>query len=150
MKDNRFWTKVDKSGECWIWKGCIGKEWGYGSLGRHKRTWLAHRWAWTLTYGAIPTGKLICHHCDNPPCVNPEHLFIGTDKDNANDRDQKGRHGKALGEKNPHAKLSANKIRSIRKLCADGLSQSKVAKLFGVTQGSIHLIVSRKQWRHIT
>jgi hypothetical protein len=95
----RFWQHVDMSGglfACWPWTGATF-HWGHGAVKVNGRPWGAHRIAWELTRGPIPDGLLICHHCDNPPCCNPAHLFVGTHThlDNVRDMDAKGRRGKA-------------------------------------------------------
>jgi hypothetical protein len=91
--EDRFWAKVDKSGECWVWTG--SRNWaGYGYLGAvrgHGRQLAAHRVSWELANGSIPEGLHVLHHCDNPPCVRPEHLFVGTRSDNLSDAGRKGR-----------------------------------------------------------
>lgn len=89
----RFWAHVDVSGgkdQCWPWRGPINSS-GYGVFKFHADIYLSHRFAWELTNGKIPDGMFVCHHCDNPPCCNPAHLFIGTPKDNAQDAMKKGR-----------------------------------------------------------
>lgn len=89
--EQRFWAKVDTSGDCWEWQGRRFPT-GYGGFYAGGRVnWYAHRFVWTLVNGAIPQGMHVCHHCDNPPCVRPDHLFLGTPKDNMRDRDRKGR-----------------------------------------------------------
>src|SRR3989304_7134143 len=90
MKVEDFWKHVDKSSDCWIWKGCTAQGYGFPRLhgNGHVR---AHRLAWELTYGLIPQGKWVLHHCDNPPCVRPDHLFLGTVQDNMRDAALKGR-----------------------------------------------------------
>lgn len=87
----RFWSKVDTSGACWNWTAAIDKA-GYGRISGPQRTMLyAHRTAWELTYGAIPPGLFVCHHCDNRRCVNPKHLFVGSSYQNTHDMLAKNR-----------------------------------------------------------
>lgn len=86
----RFWDKVHKTETCWEWSGQRTAQ-GYGRIKIGLQPVVAHRWMWEQEYGPIPDGTLVCHHCDNPPCVRPEHLFLGTHADNAHDRNYKGR-----------------------------------------------------------
>src|SRR4030043_361681 len=88
--EKRFWNKVNKTDDCWIWTAyCNKKE--YGCFKFQDKSELAHRVSWIIHNGPIPNGLHVLHKCDNPPCVRPDHLFLGTDKDNANDRISKGR-----------------------------------------------------------
>jgi len=90
----RFWDKVDKTGECWIWTASKYLN-GYGQFRFDGKNWGAHRMAWLLTNGEIPDGMLVCHTCDNPSCIRPAHLFIGTQKQNMRDCIDKGRQYRA-------------------------------------------------------
>lgn len=101
MLTERFWEKVDKSGECWVWTGARDDVNGYGMFRLDGRTRRAHRLAWEDQHGAIPAGSLLCHHCDNPPCLRSEHLYIGTQKDNMRDLVLAG-HYNALKVRCPH------------------------------------------------
>lgn len=98
---SRFWAKVDQrsADECWEWTAYRNDK-GYGRIGRTggKAHFLAPRVSWTIAFGDIPDGLIVCHHCDNPPCVNPAHLFLGTHKDNADDRETKGRSSWLIAE----------------------------------------------------
>jgi hypothetical protein len=92
--DCRFWSKVIKSDKCWTWTGAINKHTGYGTIGlgrRSGKTRGAHRVSWELAHGPIPEGLYVCHRCDNKRCVRPDHLFLGTAEDNAQDALRKGR-----------------------------------------------------------
>jgi hypothetical protein len=152
--EERFWAKVDKSDgddSCWIWKAGIRKD-GYGvfhpsALNRNK---VAHRFAYELTYGEIPDGLLACHKCDNHKCVNPKHIFLGTQRDNMRDMLAKGRNGtkRVTGESHHKAKLSNEKISYIRNRYAVGdIKQKDLAKEFGVSQTNISCIIRRTGWR---
>jgi len=133
----RFWSKVDKRGpaECWPWTGCTRD--GYGQLRVDGRTRMATHVSLLLATGEWPTMH-VCHTCDNPACVNPDHLFQGTNADNQTDKAAKGRAGK---------KLDREKVDAIR--AARGkLSQNRLAKLFGVSRTTIGLIQRNKTWNH--
>lgn len=93
--EERFWARVDRGDGCWEWRGCKKRN-GYGWVGVRKEQWVAHRLAWTFVNGPIPTGLHVCHRCDNPSCVRPDHLFIGSHADNMADMKAKGR-GRASG-----------------------------------------------------
>jgi len=134
----RFWDKVDvgKPDECWEWRA--SKRWGYGQHYMHECMWQAHRVAWILTFGAIPEGLLVCHHCDNPGCCNPYHLFLGTQADNLRDAARKGRLFK---------KLTEGDVEKIRKLLVEGDLQSyEIANLFDVHECVISHIKHGRTW----
>ena len=152
-----FWAKVDKSGECWEWTSCRNKQ-GYGQFGQER----AHRVAYSLTYGSIPTGLYVLHACDNPPCVNPVHLFLGTQLDNVADRDNKGRqakgdrHGYRLnpslvvrGSRNGSAKLTEEAVAEMRALLQSGWLLRELSHKYGISIMNASWIVNRRGWRHV-
>ena len=145
--EDRFWMRIEKTHTCWIWKG--GKNRGYGQIDVNNKLIYTHRFSWELHYGTIPNGLHVLHSCDNPSCVNPEHLFLGTHKDNMQDMVKKGRKAVILGEMWGHAKLSALDVIHIRELIARGEKQRVIAKDYGVRPATISLIHCRKNWKHI-
>ena len=147
----RFWAKVDKTGDCWPWMGGTYRG-GYGAFGvRAGETRHAHRVAWELANGPIPSGFFVCHHCDNRLCVNPSHLFLGTVQDNASDCRSKNRNWVAYGDRCGKAKLTKEQVSEIRRLYATGRYQQKdLAPMFDVDRTTIHRIVRQKRWNHPT
>lgn len=150
---DRFWRKVDKSGgpdACWPWLG-IHNEHGYGvfATGGHRTRYkLAHRIAWQLTHSPIPPGIIACHHCDNPPCVNPAHIFLGTQVENMADCKAKGR--TARGEHVRQAKITAEQVQAIRaRYAAGGVTNVQLAREYNLSQSAINLIINRKRWSHL-
>lgn len=132
---SRFWSKVDERGpdSCWPWTGSLTTQ-GYGQLKIKGKLWMAHRVAWRLLRGKIPKGQCVCHRCDNPPCVNPDHLFLGTHKDNSQDMAAKGRARQGR-------KFSDAQVRLIRKLYSSGHhTQAELAERFGTNQPHISSI----------
>ena len=148
----RFWARVDRRGpdECWEWQGTriSGK---YGRLARDGYHVWAHRLAWELENGPIPDGLLVCHRCDNPPCCNPAHLFLGTYADNARDRDLKGHRilPPQQGSHNPQSRLTEDQVRGIRVLLAQGTPRSEVAVRYGVGRQAISKIANGRRWTHV-
>jgi hypothetical protein len=145
---DRFWAKVSTRLECWEWQGAKNR-FGYGCL-HYENEELAHRVSWLIHNGLIPKGLCVLHKCDNPCCVRPDHLFLGTQKDNMEDMVLKGR-GKTpnlKGEDCNFSKLSATQVLEIRGL--DGKkTQSDIAALYGVKQANVSAILLRKNWKHI-
>jgi hypothetical protein len=146
-------TKVDVAG-CWLWTRGTDKE-GYGSARVNYEMIRAHRAAWIIFRGPIPAGLLVCHRCDVPRCCNPEHLFLGTTKDNLNDARIKGRkpwgvvvseRARARGERNGKAKLSVEKILLIR---ASQMSSKKLAPNIQISASVIRKVRQRKLWAHV-
>lgn len=148
---DRFWAKVDKRPDgCWVWTASRLRAGGYGQFNLNGIPTRAHRLSWEMHNGPIPAGLQVCHTCDNPPCVNPAHLFLGTIKENAHDRDRKGRThpGWVPGSRNGGAKLTEAQVAEIRER-ASGATHKALALEFGVSRTLIGLIVNRKQWRHV-
>ena len=141
----RFWSKVDKTGDCWEWTAC--KVTGYGRIKYKRKMVLAHRFSWELLNGPIPDGMLVCHHCDNKGCVNPDHLFISDQAGNVADMFAKGRNpDRPAGENNHKAKLCDTDVRLIREL---NCNRQKIADWFGISLSLVYQIKSKSIWRHI-
>lgn len=134
-----------KPDECWEWKHGRCQEYGI-SNGRG-----AHRVSWEVHRGPIPEGMYVCHRCDNPPCVNPDHLFLGTLQDNIADRVAKGRSSgdPALGEAKVISKLTNAAVRDIRRRGKDGEFHHIIAARFGVSRTTICNVINRKVWSHV-
>lgn len=151
--EERFLKYVKKTKDCWVWTGAkagTGKN-AYGHLSVRKgRARRAHMISWELYRGPISEGLCVCHKCDNPACVNPNHLFLGTRSDNAVDMYQKGRGPNNRGENNGRAKLSPKQVIEIRERYATGeIYQAELAKEYGVTQAVVQKLIRRKIWKHI-
>lgn len=176
---SRFWEKVEVLGEddCWEWKASKVRG-GYGQFWIHGEQVKSHRVAWIITNGQIPLGMLACHKCDNPGCCNPNHLFMGSHKDNAVDKVKKGRaatgdkngarikpeklargdrngsrlHPERLvrGESHASAVFDAQTVRLIRFVYGNGgYTHKMLSGIFNVRPSTIHTIVNRKTWKHI-
>ena len=164
--EGRFWPKVDKSDECWEWTAATRN--GYGVLGVRNGDgrWVAlyaHRISWELHFGPIPDRLFVLHHCDNRRCVRPDHLWLGTNRDNLADMRAKGRghilppqpkglwqgraHPDRRGEANPRARLSISDVQAIRVAYGDGVGPTVLGVRYGVTRGHIHHIVRGRAWQ---
>lgn len=146
--EGRFWRWVDRSAGpdgCWIWMGTRARR-NYGRFSYKGRTVIAHRFALQLSSVEVPPGSVVMHICDNPPCVNPSHLRVGTWKDNIRDMYEKGRNPNRKGENHPYRKLSADQVRQIRR--AKG-TQLEIARQFGVSRAQVYRIRTGKNWGHI-
>jgi hypothetical protein len=150
----RFWLQVDQSNgpdSCWLWTGGTrDQSRAYGSMSVGDRKILVHRFSWELACGPIPNGMRVLHTCDNPPCVNPSHLFLGTQLDNIADRKAKGR--SANGSRIPHAVLTPGIVKEIRQRLkwydrTDGCAA--LAKEFGVGKTTIWQAAHGKSWKNI-
>lgn len=160
----RFWRYVDKSGgpdACWPWLRFRDGD-GYGKFshdldGKHANS-AAHRMAYRLTYGEFDPSLVVCHRCDNPPCCNPAHLFLGTNQDNTADRNAKSRQARGDVLRHGHhrrgtqvntSKLTAEQVTEIRRRHAGGEYCTALAREFGVAYNAVWCIVHRKHWKHI-
>lgn len=147
--EKRLWPRVNKGSpsECWEWTGAR-TEAGYGILTIKYKNYLAHRLAWEL-HGKtkIPDGVFICHHCDNPPCCNPAHLFLGTQADNLRDASIKGRIMK--GENHISTILTIDDIRKIRYLGSINIPRKKIGESFGISRQAVTDILYKRTWSHV-
>lgn len=146
----RFWSYVEKSSNpdgCWYWWGTIGAD-GYGVLNVDGKMKRVPRLAWELTKGELPSYLCVLHVCDNPRCVNPDHLVLGTRRDNMLDKQRKGRQAK--GEDAGNVKLTTSKVQLIRGMYdSSKLTQQQLAELFSVSQPAICRIVNHDCWKHV-
>jgi hypothetical protein len=143
----RFWRFVEKGDGCWEWTGS-SVPYGYGSFGADG-TKRAHRISWEIHFGPIPNGLCVLHHCDNPPCVNPAHLFLGTRQDNSDDKMAKGRGGQPKGIRHPRAKMTDESVMEMRRLYAAGHTTRQLAQEFGLGKSSVWLACTRQTWAHV-
>ena len=147
--EDRFWLRVDRGAvdECWNWTGALFAGSGYGLVSVERVPRGAHRVSYELHHGPIPDGLFVCHRCDNPRCVNPAHLFIGTAADNSADMVAKSR--SANGERVAGAKLTAADVRRIRALSSGGLKPPQIAERFGVHTSHVRGILAGQTWKHV-
>ena len=143
--EDRFWAKVEKTDGCWLWKGCLSR-FGYGTFLFRGKGELAHRVAWAITHGAPPEQCLL-HRCDNPACVRPDHLFPGTQKDNALDREMKGRGGDKSAPKAPD--FTPDQVRRIRELSSSGVPGTQIASQFGVSPLRVYFVIGRRTYKNV-
>ena len=134
-----FWRYVTKTINCWEWSGTLGNH-GYGRFKINNEVYLAHRYSIMLA-GTDPSGMLVCHTCDNPQCVNPAHLFLGTDADNTRDKCQKGRQKSGTPRK-----LTDDQVRDIR---SSALSTSQLGQQYQVSGPTILKIKTNKTYRNV-
>lgn len=142
------WISGEDEDDCHYWMGGKAKD-GYGHFWFNGRTIKAHRFAFFIHTGIDPGELLILHSCDHPDCINPFHLFDGTNEDNMRDKMEKGRHVIVLGESHGRSKLTESDILEIRNLNKEGYSKKTIAKEFGVKERLIYRIVKKELWKHI-
>jgi hypothetical protein len=136
----RFWDKVEITKSCWIWRGAISSS-GYGSFWFQNRGWKSHRVAFALSRGNLLPGLLVLHKCDNPLCVRPDHLFLGTNLDNNRDMISKGR--RVYG----NAKLTTRQVQQIKSLLSKGYSQKQVRLKFHISSALVSNIANGRRWK---
>ncbi len=164
-EEERFWSRVNKAagqgkdGDCWEWAGFVnskrprGKE--YGTVVFDKVKWRTHRYAYFSHYKVHPGEMLVCHTCDNPPCCNPAHLFLGTTQTNALDKFAKGRGYRQTaefcvrGEAQGSAKLTADIVRTMRNRYQNGESVAALAREYGVADVTADRAIHRRNWKHV-
>ena len=145
----RFWEKVSKSAGCWEWTA--NKINGYGRIGltSSRKAIFAHRLRYEIHYGPVPDGMFVLHKCDNPGCVRPDHLFLGTKADNNRDRAQKGRSRPVKGESHGRSKITSQDVRRMRQLYKSGRTPASLGREFGISAAQASGIVRGKFWRHV-
>lgn len=146
---DRFWEKVAKGKDCWLWTGAHTAA-GYGVMFSGGRMELAHRLGWTIAHGTVPPRMYVLHRCDNPQCVRPDHLFLGTPRDNTLDMVAKGRHGTLRGERHQAAKITEAQAAEIKdRVLRKGERQVDICREMGLRQSMVSAIVNGRNWRHV-
>lgn len=146
---SEFHRLVIKKDGCWGWK-TVPLNSGYGVIRiGDAKVIIGHRASWMIHNGSIPHGLFVCHRCDNPICTNPEHLFLGTPKENTKDCIDKKRRNAPFGLNHHNAKLSEEQVIEIKKLITLKISQSKIANRFKVSPSAIQNIADGKTWKHL-
>jgi len=147
---SRFFLRTIDVGDCREWAGARNHN-GYGRVQIGRRRLLAHRAAWEIAQGPIPAGLHVLHHCDNPPCVKPAHLWLGTDADNVHDMDAKGRRvvKTTRGEQHPAALLTEAAVRVIRDRLREGRSHVSLGVEYGVDRSTITRLARGQTWTHV-
>lgn len=139
-------TLVDEGSGCWLWMGGLTKQ-GYGHFRSNYTRYVAHRASYEVFVGAVPDDMFVCHKCDNPQCVNPSHLFVGTPQDNSRDMASKKRH--MFGQINGNAKLTEEQARTILSLKDCGKSRQAIADDFGICRVTVSKIWTGELWPHL-
>jgi len=144
--EDMFWFYTDVQDGCWNWTSNIQSK-GYGTLTWQRKMTYAHRLSYEIHYGPIPSGAFVCHTCDNPSCVNPEHLFIGSPKDNSSDMVAKNRQCK--GSAFPQSKLTTRDIKEMRRLRNNGYTYQRLADRYKISKSHARHCVNKRYWKHV-
>jgi len=151
---DRLWERIDRVGDCWVFTGMKTNK-GYGKIRVGSRTdgtrkmVSSHRLSWELTNGKIPDGMHVLHRCDNPSCINPAHLFLGSNQDNMSDMANKGRSRKSIGVLNPSVKLTEEQVREIKLRLKNGESVVSMEDDYPVGRELLYHIKNNRNWSHI-
>lgn len=145
----RFFEKVEKTSSCWLWKAHKNQK-GYGMF-HYKKDMSAHKFSYLLHKGDVPKTMFVCHKCDTPSCVNPEHLWLGTNKENVQDSKDKGRNIRptARGSLNHNSKLDETSVREIKNLLKEGMNKKEISRRFKISYPTILNIWNNKIWKHV-
>lgn len=144
LTTRRMQDRTKLVGDCWVWRGAISKTSGYGVAGPRAQS--AHRYMWILTHGEPAAGLMVMHKCDVRACINPAHLVLGTQQDNMDDMVAKRR--SSQGATHHKAKMTESDASLIKYLVECGVSQAKLAKLYGVTRQAVWRLMAGLSWRH--
>lgn len=147
-RNTPFHERVREVDGCLEWQGQRNRK-GYGALSVAGKMWLAHRFAWTKANGTIPDGMCVLHICDNPPCCNPDHLFVGTQAENLEDMRGKGRQNPPRGSSHPRSKLSRSDVLKLRSAREKGARWEELAKEFGVSKAAARFAGLGITWKHV-
>lgn len=145
---SRLADKSATDGECHVWTGHRTFE-GYGKVRWQARVYLSHRLMFEAHHGPIAAGLVVCHTCDNPPCLRLDHLFLGTDAENSHDRDRKGRQVALRGSRHGNSVLTEQQVREIRAAAAQGVPHTVIAANYQIVPSNVWSIVRRLTWKHI-
>lgn len=155
---DRYWTFVDKDATngCWEWTGCKCTN-GYGGFSVVNKMFKVHRLSWLIHYGDMPEiegsdyrGTCVLHKCDNPSCVNPAHLFLGTHKENMTDMINKGRKNASKGEHRYNSKLTEKRVKFIRSWYSyGGITYKDIAAAYGLNETTVSRAINKVSWKHI-
>ncbi len=145
----RLLNRIIIKNNCWIWCGAFNPKNGYGLLRDGEKTKLTHRLSYEIFKGKIEKGKYICHSCDNKLCINPDHLWIGSQSENIQDALNKKRWNPPRGESNGKSLLSEENVIEIRKLLEQNMKQNQIAEKFNIDQSTVSDIKRKKRWKHL-